>query len=818
MLLWQAGVWTLTAQLLAALWRVARLQRRCRIVTEGRLADLVLDVARTLGVRRPVVLRMAPERLSVVPMTWGVLRPVVLLPALAEDWTEERLRVVLLHEMAHVRRGDWLTQRLAQAICLLYWFHPPVWLLARRLRIESERACDDCVLSAGVPAVDYARHLLAVVRTTQGAQAVLAPTVAMAQASQIEQRLRAILAARRDRRAMTRRMLFLALGIAAAALLPLATVRPESRSPLKKHTPKPPPSSAYISLSNLSAPEPDVETAGLRAASPRSGRHAVRPVDLLVRAAKRGEVGKIAALLAQGVNINGNDSIGNTALTEAAYYDRTQAVRYLLDHGADLNATSNSGWTALAKAVKHGSAAAIHILLERGAYANAVRKQLQARYGLLAAAYTHRSERVYRSLLMPDFTGTALDGSTQTRPQALMEWSRLLASGPCLAATFSIDRLTLTGEDATVRGHIRLLFAAPANGAEGGKRPVALIGSFEDAWTQTASGWRMRGHRGALVNEENRHLALHVDCAFRNAVLTGLAQFSPRDPVFAVLAHDGSVWIFDTAGRLLRKLIAPGEQMTALAYSPDGRRLMTGTRDGKVRVWDVRTGASQIVFVKPGMEAARVAWLPGTDRGILGTQPDASTPPDRPDAFVFSLTTGQEVWAFASHISPDGQGLAVSPDGRCVGALAPVAQDREALLLDAEHGTRLAALGEVHSERGPLSVAFAPGGTLMATGCAPSDVLLWDRRRQEIVRVLKGHRDGVVALAFSPDGRMLVSGANDRSARVWDVRTGQELGRILFDADSNAAVLSVSFSPDGKRVLAVTDAGGVLLARAPRLP
>ncbi|HLV81923.1 MAG TPA: ankyrin repeat domain-containing protein, partial [Chthonomonadaceae bacterium] len=695
------------------------------------------------------------------------------------------------------------------------------WWVARRLRIESERASDDCVLTAGVPAADYARHLLAVARTAQGARAALAHTVTMAQASQIEQRLRAIVRARCDRRAMTRRGLCLALGIAAAALLPLATVRPESRSSVKPPGHILPRAATRASSPGMRALPPDSGGADLRGVRVSLPGHRLlaRPGDLLVRAAKRGEIGKITALLAQGVNINANDFNGNTALTEAAYYDRAQALRFLLDHGADLNATSNSGWTALAKAVKHNSAAAIQILLKRGAYASAVRKQLQARYAQLATAYTLRNARAYRSLLMPDYAGTALDGSTQTRAQALSEWERLLASGPCLAATFSLDRLTLTGEDATVRGHARLLFAAPADRAgsmTGRLRPVALIGSFEDAWTQTAAGWRMRGHHGALVNEENRQLALHVDCAFRNPVLTGLAQFSPRDFSFAVLAHDGSVWIFDTSGRLLRKLMAPGEQMTALAYSPDGRRLMTGARDGKVRVWDLRSGASQIVFVKPGLEAAHVAWVPGTDRGILATQPDSAAPPDRPDAFIFRLTTGQQIYAFASHIRPDGQGLAVSSDGRCVGALAPDAQDRQSLVLDTEQGARLAALGEVHSERGPLSLAFAPGGALLATGCAPSDVLLWDPRRQEIVRVLKGHQAGVGALAFSPDGRMLVSGAADRTARVWDVRTGRELGRVLFDTGSNAAVLSVGFSPDGKRVLAVTDAGSVLLARAPR--
>ena len=224
-LLWLAGA-LLAAFPLGIGWiAAARRIRRCAPVTDPVTLALAGEAGRLVGVRRPVSLRSGPG--VTVPVTLGLLRPVVLLPDGAASWPAARLRVALLHELAHVRRGDWAVQTLARLACALFWHNPLVWIGVRRLRAEAERACDDRVLALGVPAPDYAHHLLAVAAALAGAALPLA--VPMAGQDALESRLRAVLTAR-SRRAPSRRLAALAFVLALAVLVPLATLRPAARA------------------------------------------------------------------------------------------------------------------------------------------------------------------------------------------------------------------------------------------------------------------------------------------------------------------------------------------------------------------------------------------------------------------------------------------------------------------------------------------------------------------------------------------------------------------------------------------------------------
>src|SRR5690606_13616466 len=129
--LWAFGAAIVLLRLLIGRWGTRRLGRDGERVSDPEWQQSLKDAAWMLDVDRPVVL-LRSARAS-MPMTWGTLRPTILIPAEADEWPEERRRIVLLHEMAHVARLDCLTQTLAELACALYWFHPLTWVAARRL-------------------------------------------------------------------------------------------------------------------------------------------------------------------------------------------------------------------------------------------------------------------------------------------------------------------------------------------------------------------------------------------------------------------------------------------------------------------------------------------------------------------------------------------------------------------------------------------------------------------------------------------------------------------------------------------------------------
>jgi hypothetical protein len=154
-------------------------------------------------------------------VTWGFVHPKVILPTDAETWSHERARVVLWHELAHIRRGDWLIQIFAQMLLALYWFNPLLWAACRQLRLESEHACDDEVVSRGVDGSDYAAHLVDLARALRPRTNMWFPAPAMARPSSLQRRVRAMLNNARDRRSISLRvrgLIFFALLAAATAV------------------------------------------------------------------------------------------------------------------------------------------------------------------------------------------------------------------------------------------------------------------------------------------------------------------------------------------------------------------------------------------------------------------------------------------------------------------------------------------------------------------------------------------------------------------------------------------------------------------------
>jgi beta-lactamase regulating signal transducer with metallopeptidase domain len=186
--LWLLGTAVLLGGLAVGLSATARLAARLADFSDDAVSELVAGLAAHLRIRRPVrVIRGDP---GTMPMSWGWLRPVLLLPDGAERWSRARLNAVILHELAHVRRSDCLTQVIAEVAVALHWPNPWVWLAARRLRVEREYACDDLVLTSGARASVYADELIALARSFRAKPELEAAAVAMARPTTLVGRLR----------------------------------------------------------------------------------------------------------------------------------------------------------------------------------------------------------------------------------------------------------------------------------------------------------------------------------------------------------------------------------------------------------------------------------------------------------------------------------------------------------------------------------------------------------------------------------------------------------------------------------------------------
>jgi TonB family protein len=221
--LWAIGSWLLAARMAVGEGRVLRIAKRSLPFETPRAKAVLEGVRSSFRLSRAVRLRTSAE--IVVPFTRGVLRPAVLLPAEAEQWSRQQLEWVLAHELAHVRRNDYLTQLAAQLAGALFWFHPLVWLAAFAMRKERERACDDAVLSLGHPAADYAEFLLVLSRSLQPSNGAWSTSVAMAQSSQLEARMKALLDPKLNHQPLAASRALLITTLAVLLLLPVAAMR-----------------------------------------------------------------------------------------------------------------------------------------------------------------------------------------------------------------------------------------------------------------------------------------------------------------------------------------------------------------------------------------------------------------------------------------------------------------------------------------------------------------------------------------------------------------------------------------------------------------
>lgn len=219
---WITGAAVMSLFLLAGLAWMSFLFYRSAGVSDRRWIDYRAHISKELGISR--VVRVEQSGRAILG-TWGILRPRILLPPDASTWPEDRIQAVLTHELAHVKRLDWAVQILAELARAVYWFNPLFWLLCKRLRLESEHACDDIVLNAGMDPADYAAQLLELARLLKNSGRAWSPVLAMAHPPSLERRFVAMLNPSLNRKPAGATTVLTAVTVALALTIPLAAMR-----------------------------------------------------------------------------------------------------------------------------------------------------------------------------------------------------------------------------------------------------------------------------------------------------------------------------------------------------------------------------------------------------------------------------------------------------------------------------------------------------------------------------------------------------------------------------------------------------------------
>lgn len=340
--LWSLGVWLLLGRLVVGAWVAARIVHRARALEHTSWQRTLHEVADRLGLDD--VPRLVQSDTVKMPFATGLLGPVIVLPAESEHWTAERRCALLIHELAHIQRRDLLGHVVSRIACALYWFHPLVWTAARRLRAESERACDDLALMLGTPASDYAEHLLEVATDARDDR-MPAVALAMAKPSELEGRMLAILDPHRRRRAPGRVQSAWLVGTLATLALVVGVLTPARRAAAT-----PPPSadpqmaqsddtsSDATKKSGNAQPaqpkqpaSPKKEDAGDRDADTKDegtqqGNDAQR-AQVLAKSLRTDSDAEVRRVAAWGLSQYANEDVAAKALAEAVAQEKDEDVR-----------------------------------------------------------------------------------------------------------------------------------------------------------------------------------------------------------------------------------------------------------------------------------------------------------------------------------------------------------------------------------------------------------------------------------------------------------------------------------------------------------
>jgi hypothetical protein len=329
-------------------------------------------------------------------------------------------------------------------------------------------------------------------------------------------------------------------------------------------------------------------------------------------------------------------------------------------------------------------------------------------------------------------------------------------------------------------------------------------------WGDTVLIWSVPPGKQVAAEGDKPVLAIHT--GGRRVPAGGqyvyAVAFSPDGKQLATGTNDRpdyvKIWDAQT-GALVRTLPGHEDAVVSVVYSHDGKHLLTSSYDKTARLWNLSNGTSQS-FVGHEWWVWSAAFSPD-ERQIVTASQDGSV-------LVWSLETGKPArMPFWGHTGPVYAAV-FSPDGTHV---ASAGHDKRVLLWEPEPVKAVAAEGRTSGASSPAvqetvvfaghtadvrSVAFSPDGKLLLTGSYDNTVRVWDVATHGLLKTLRGHGGRVSTCVFAPDGQWVLSGSEDHFAKIWSI-AGYEEVRVfqgLVLRGHSEAILGASFSPDGRQI------------------
>lgn len=782
---------------LGRIWRgqlaLKQLRKTSQVVIDSRTLEQADRARRRLHLDRPVEI-VSQDRFC-IPMTWGVWQPKVLLPKSAVDWSEERISLVFLHEMSHIKRWDCLWEWLVQICCAFYWFHPLVWRAAHCLRREREPSCDDLVLSMGVRRSTYAVELLDISTGGQRDVLQLCTAIAMAKSSEIRGRLQAILDDSTNRHQPTKVFTSLlaillivcsttvAVVVRAAeqeeipATTPQTSTTPRPVKPRANEEPEPTEFLRVPSVWSTELPRYDTVDISSNGKWMAAGSGFNRePGDLVVwdfktqkeRLAVRERFGIRAVKFSPDGKRLATASFDKTIKLYEVGTFRKLAQWRAHDVGVDAIAFSPDG-TVLASGGRDNL-----IKLWNAATQNEIR------------TLKGHEDRV--SYLQFASDGKTLLSSSEDKTARLWNVATGEAKHVLKDHVYSVEKAVFSPDGRVVAtaswdGLVRLWNSGTGQiqGALIGHRQSVLALAFSPDGKQLLTG----DLSGDLIQWDVTNRQLKQTVQAHASRLYSIA-FDPTGKTFATASWDRTVKLWESdpfkESKVMPRVGKNGlpKMVMALAQSPDGNWMAAGHDDGTISLRNVKSG--RVERELKGHQDAVTSLSFSTDGKSLASA---------------SLDKTVRLWSIAKGVHQKTlphknlvYAVAFSPNGR---VLASGGYEKIVNLWNPITGQRLQSM---KGHQGTIrSLAFSPDGNELASAGSDRVVRIWTAKNGELLHEMKGHSSSVRALAYSSDGKMLASGSEDHTIKIWNTADKRTESRTLKGHGNDVTCLA--FSPQG---------------------